>query len=92
MYIYTEYYSVIKKNDCYCHLQQHGWNYRTLYSMKSDREIQVSYHLYVEFKNKANESIYKTETESQTQTTNLWLLKGQERKGGTNWEYGSNRD
>ena len=31
------------------------------------------------FKNDANEFIYKTEAESQTQKTNLWLPKG---KGG----------
>ena len=30
-------------------------------------------------KNNTNESIYKTETDSQTQKTNLWLPKG---KGG----------
>ena len=75
IYIYTYTYThththenitVIKKNECYCHLHQLGWNYRTLYLVKSDREMQISYHLYVELKNNANESIYKTETESQT--------------------------
>ena len=35
------------------------------------------YHLYVESKKKdTNELIYKTETNSQTQKTNLWLPKG----------------
>ena len=45
-------------------------------------------------KNNTNESIYKTETDSQTQKTNLWLPKG---KGGggvegeINQEFGINR-
>ena len=29
-------------------------------------------------KNNTNECIYKTDTDSQTQTTNLWLPKGKE--------------
>ena len=48
---------------------------------KLDRERQ-SYHLYAESKKKkkdTNELVYKTETNSQTQKTNLWLQKG---KGG----------
>ena len=36
-------------------------------------------HLHVYVKYDTNELIYKTETDSQTQKTNLWLLKG---KGG----------
>ena len=31
------------------------------------------YHLYVESKNNTNKLIQKTETDSQTQKTNLWL-------------------
>ena len=41
---------------------------------KSDRESQISY---VDCKkNDTNELIYKTESDSQTQKTNLWLPKG----------------
>ena len=40
-------------------------------------------------KNDTNELIYKTETDSQTYKTNLWLPKG---KGeGVNYEFGINR-
>ena len=63
-----EYYSAIKRMKC-CHLQQHDgprdyhaeWN-------KSDRERQTLYDItYMwNLKNNINESIYKTETNSQT--------------------------
>ena len=36
-------------------------------------------------KNDTNELMYKTETDPQTQKTNLWLSKGKE--GGINWEF-----
>ena len=39
-------------------------------------------------KSNTNELIYKTETDSQIQKTNLELRKGE---GGRNWEYGINR-
>ena len=48
----------------------------------------VWYHLYMESKNNTNDSIYKTETDSQTQKTNLRLLKGRGREGGTNRSMG----
>ena len=35
------------------------------------------YHLYVEFENNANELIYETEIDSETQKPNLWLPKGE---------------
>ena len=35
------------------------------------------YNLYVKAKNITNSFIYKTETDSQTQKTNLWLPKGE---------------
>jgi len=38
-------------------------------------------------KNNTDESVYKTETESQTQKTNSWLPKGRGREGGTSWKY-----
>ena len=48
---------------------------------KLDRKRQILYDIiYMWYlKNNTNESIYKTETDSQTQKTNLWLPKG---KGG----------
>ena len=35
-------------------------------------------------KNNTNQSTYTTETDSQTQKTNLWLPKRRGREGGTN--------
>ena len=42
-------------------------------------------------KNNTNESVYKTETDSQTWKMNLWLTKVRESRGGTHQEYGINR-
>ena len=39
-------------------------------------------------KNNTDESVYKTETESQTQKTNSWLPKG--KRGERNYEFGFN--
>ena len=54
-------------------------DYHTKWS-KPDKERQIIlwYCLYVESKRKKdmNELIYKTERDSQTQETNLWLSKG----------------
>ena len=46
-----------------------------LSEVKSDRERQISYGITYMWKLKydTNELIYKTETDSQTQKTNLWL-------------------
>ena len=44
-----------------------------------DLEKKIWYHLYMESKKKKNDAnglIYKTETDSQTSKTNLWLLRG----------------
>ena len=41
-------------------------------------------------KNDMNELIYKTETDSQTQETNVWLPKGKGSRGGINQEVGIN--
>ena len=38
-----------------------------------------------------NELIYETETDSQTQKTDLWLPKGRRREGGMDWEFGISR-
>ena len=45
-------------------------------------EINQTNHLYVESKkNDTNELIYKTEIDSHTQKTNLWLPKWERREG-----------
>ena len=68
-------------------------DYHTKWS-KSDRERQISYHvtymwnLKYEMNKWANELIYKTETDSQTSKTNLWLPKGKRGGGGVDWEFG----
>ena len=41
-------------------------------------------------KSDTNELIYKTETDSQAQKTNLWLPKGKGGGGGINQEFGNN--
>ena len=50
----------------------------------SQRKTNIKwYHLYVELKkNDTNEHIYKIETDSQTQKTNLWLPKEEGGGGG----------
>ena len=63
-HIYTmEYYSAITKwNLAICS----NMNGPRKHNTKWVRERQIWYHLYVELKNNTNESIYKTETDSQT--------------------------
>ena len=39
----------------------------------------------------ANEHIYQTETDSQTQRTDLWLPSGRRGGRGKDWEFGINR-
>ena len=70
----------------YCHKKE--WNiaicnnmgrprmYHTEWS-KSKTNI-IWYDLYVESKNNTNEIIYKTQTDSQTWKTNLWIPKGKQ--------------
>ena len=55
-----------KKRKKYCHLQQHGW--RIPYKVKKVRQRQILYDItYMwNLENNTNESIYKTETDSQT--------------------------
>ena len=62
-----------------------------LSEVKSDRERQIYVITYMQnLKYDSNELIYKTETDSQTQKTNLQLPKGKGR-GGINQESGINR-
>ena len=57
---------------------------------RTEKDKYITYITYMQnVKNNANRSIYKTETDSQTQKTNLWLPKG-ERGKGINLECGIN--
>ena len=42
-------------------------------------------------KNDTSKLIYNIEIDSQTQKTNLWLLKGKGGGGGIDWEFGINK-
>ena len=57
-------------------MQQHGYprDYHTKWN-KLERKKQISYDITYNLKH-TNERIYKTETDSETQKTNLWLAKG----------------
>ena len=77
----VEYYSRLKGvwNNATCSSMDEHRNYNVKWS-KSGRERQISFIIYMwNLKNFTNELIYKTEIDSQTQKTNLWLPKG---KGG----------
>ena len=56
---------------------------------KSERERQIPNDITYTWNLKydTNELIYKTETDSQTQRTDLWLPSGRE-WGGMDWEFG----
>ena len=58
----------------------------TLSEVKSERKRQIPYDItYMwNLKYDTNEFTYKTETDSQTLKTKLWLLKGEEGRGGIN--------
>ena len=49
---------------------------------KSDRERQIDHSYVKSKKNDTEELIYKRETDSQAQKTNLWLPKGRGGAGG----------
>ena len=74
-----EYYSAIQKNDTMPFAAT--WMYLEIIILSELRERQISYHIpYMwNLKNDTNELTYKTEIDSQTVKTNLWLPKG---KGG----------
>ena len=60
-----------------------------LNEIEKDKYYMISLNMW-NLKNNTNEFVDKTETDSQTQKTNLWLPQG---KGGGEWnqEYGINR-
>ena len=70
-----------RKRTKYCHFQPHGWTQRILYLVKSDRERQIYDIIYMLYlKSDTNESIYETETDSQTLKNKFMVTKG-EREG-----------
>ena len=76
-----EYYSATERMK-YCRFQQYGCTKRMLFLVKSDQERQILCIIYMwNLKNYTNESIYKTEIDSQTWNTNLWLTRGKEGAG-----------
>ena len=91
MYI-MEYYLVIKKNEIMPFVTT--WmdlEIIMLSEVKSDWERQILYITYTwNLNNNANELIYKTEIDSQTQKTNSWFTKGEREGGGINEAYGIN--
>ena len=79
-HIYTvEYYSVMKRNQTELFVVR--WmDLEIIILSKSDKERQISYDIAYMWnlkkkKKDTNERIYKTETDSQTSKTNLWLPK-----------------
>ena len=60
---------------------------------KSERERQISQDLtYIQnLKYGTNEPIYKTETDSQAERTDLWLSRGWGVGSGMDWEFGGGR-
>ena len=61
--------------------------------MKSERERQIPYDITYMWNLKygTNEPIYETETDSQTERTDLWLQRGREGGEGMDWEFGVSR-
>ena len=84
-YIYTiEYYSAIKKNEIMPF--EATWidlEIVILSEVKSERERKIPYDItYMSnLKYDTNEHIYETDTDSQTQRTDLWLPRGEVRWG-----------
>ena len=75
-----EYYSAIKKKEIMS-IAVTWMDLELIILSKSDKERQISYDIAYMWnlkkkKKDTNERIYKTETDSQTSKTNLWLPKG----------------
>ena len=78
-YISVEYYSAFKKNEI-MPFAATWMDLEIIILSKSDKERQISYDIAYMWnlkkkKKDTNERIYKTETDSQTSKTNLWLPK-----------------
>ena len=75
-----EFYSAIKKrNNSICSNMDEPRDYHINWSKSEKEKYHMISLLYGILKSDTNELIYKTETDSQTSKTNLWLPKG---KGG----------
>ena len=76
-YIHTmKYYSPIKEgNNVICSNMDATRDYHTKWS-QTEKDKYHTTSLYVELKIDTNETIYKTETYSQTQRTDWWLPRG----------------
>ena len=82
----------IEWNNAICSNMDGPRDYHIKWS-KSERERQIPYHItYMwNLKYDPNELIYKTETESQTEKTYLWLPKEEGSGGRMDWEFGISR-
>ena len=78
-----DYCSAIKKewNNAICSNIDGPRDYHTKWNVRKRKTNTIWYHVYVE-SNDMNELIYKTETDSQTSKTNLWLPKEKGRGEG----------
>ena len=92
-HIYTmEYYSAIKRNEI-MPFAATWMQLEIIMQSKSERERQIPYDVtYIwNLKHGTDESIYKTEIDSQTQRTDLWLPRGRTGGRGIDWEFGVGR-
>ena len=62
-------------------------DYHTKWSLL-DNEKKTWYYLYLEHKNDTNKIIWRTEVDTETLKTNLWLPKGTEEGEGCTWSLG----
>ena len=94
-YIYTmEYYLAITKNKVMPFAATRMQLEMIILSeVKSERERQIPYDITYTWNLKydTNEPIYKTETDSQTERTDLWLPSGRGGERGMDWEFGVSR-
>ena len=79
-----EYYSAIEENKIMPFAATRMELETLLLSEVSQKEKQISwYHLYMDLKCGTNEPIYRRETNSWTQRTDLWLPRGRGKEGWT---------
>ena len=81
-----EHYSAVKKNEIMPFAAT--WLDLEIIILSKVSQTEKKYHMILlicgGYKNDTNELIYKTETDSQTSKTNLWLPKGESWRGGIN--------
>ena len=59
--------------------------------IKQERQISYDSTYMWNLKYDTNERIYETQTDSQTERTDLWLPRGRGGRGGKDWELGISR-